>query len=83
MKGNHLTVREHMVLAAAEKRWRYLGAQDAYVREHLSMSLTRYHQVLNALLDDPAALEAYPQLVRRLQRLRDQRARARRSRIAS
>lgn len=78
-----LTVREHMVLDVAGKRWRYQGTQETYVREHLGMSLTRYHQVLNALLDKPAALQAYPQLVRRLQRLREQRVRARRSRLAS
>lgn len=78
----NLSVREHMVLAAAGKRWRYLGAQETYVREHLGMSLTRYHQVLNALLDRPEALAAYPLVVRRLQRLRTQRQAARRVRAS-
>jgi hypothetical protein len=37
------------------------------------MSATRYYQVLNALIDQPAALAADPLLVRRLRRLRAQR----------
>lgn len=53
--------------------WKYAGAKEAEIRERFDMSPVRYHQVLNALLDDPDA-EAYDSLtVHRLQRLRDQR----------
>lgn len=39
--------------------------------------LARYHQVLNRILDDPAALAYDPELVARLRRIRDQRTRTR------
>jgi hypothetical protein len=44
------------------------------------MSSTRYYQVLNSLLDNPAALAADPMLIKRLRRMRAQRQRARTSR---
>lgn len=44
----------------------------------LGLSSTRYAQRLNRLLDDPAAVEAYPVLVNRLRRVRA----GRRSRFA-
>ena len=44
------------------------------------MSATRYYQVLNALIDYPAALEADPMLIKRLRRLRASRQRARSAR---
>jgi hypothetical protein len=44
------------------------------------MSATRYYQVLNALIDNPAAMEADPMLIKRLNRLRASRQRARSAR---
>ena len=44
------------------------------------MSATRYYQVLNGLLDNPAALEADPMLVKRLRRMRASRQRQRSAR---
>jgi len=44
------------------------------------MSSTRYYQVLNGLLDHPAALEHDPMLIKRLRRLRASRQRARSAR---
>ena len=44
------------------------------------MSATRYYQVLNALIDAPAALAYDPLLVKRLRRLRQARQRARSAR---
>jgi hypothetical protein len=41
------------------------------------MSGTRYYQLLTDLLDDEAALEYDPLLVRRLRRVRERRRRAR------
>lgn len=50
---------------------RSLGAKEEAIRRELGMSPVRYFQKLNALLDSPDALAARPQLMRRLQRLRD------------
>ena len=53
--------------------WKYAGSKEAEIRERFDMSPVRYHQVLNALLDDPDA-EAYDSLtVHRLQRVRARR----------
>ncbi|HEY0889324.1 MAG TPA: DUF3263 domain-containing protein [Nocardioides sp.] len=54
--------------------WKHAGAKEQAIRERFDWSATRYFQVLNALIDKPAALEHDPLLVRRLVRLRDQRA---------
>lgn len=53
------------------------GGREAEIRERFDMSAPRYHQVLNQLIDTPAALQADPLLVRRLRRLREGRRRAR------
>lgn len=77
-----ITVREAMVLDVERQKWKYAGARVEYIREHLGMTPTRHAQVLNALLDEPRALEHDAQLVNRLRRLRDQRQAARRNRVA-
>ena len=70
--------REREILAFEAQWWKYAGAKEQAIRELFDMSATRYYQVLNALVDRPAALAADPVLVRRLRRLRTAR-RARRS----
>ena len=61
-------------------RWKYPGAKEKAVLTQLGLSLARYYQVLNHLLDDDIdALAHAPQTVHRLQRLREVRTRARRS----
>lgn len=57
--------------------WKYAGAKESAVRDRFSMSLTRYYQVLNALIDTTAALEHDPVTVNRLRRLRDDRRKSR------
>ncbi len=57
-----------------------VGAKDAAIRSAFGLSPARYYQVLYALIDSPVALRHDPLLVRRLQRLRDARARARAAR---
>lgn len=79
----HLTTlseRDQQILAFERQWWKYAGAKEQAVRELFDLSATRYYQVLNALLDDPAALAADPMLVKRLRRLRDSRQRARSAR---
>lgn len=61
-----------------KRRFRHRGAKDEAILRTFDLSPTRYAQIVNRLIDEPAALEAEPQLVRRLQRLRDERARLRR-----
>lgn len=65
------------MLRFANQWWKYPGAMETQVREEFGWSLTRYHQVLNALIDRPEALEIEPTLVSRLRRLREARQRAR------
>ncbi|MBA0053898.1 DUF3263 domain-containing protein [Streptomyces sp. AJS327] len=72
-----LTERDKAVLALAQRSWASPGTRERAIRERLGMSPARYFQLLNALLDDPAALEHAPMTVHRLRRLRAER-RARR-----
>ncbi|MCM0676297.1 DUF3263 domain-containing protein [Micromonospora phytophila] len=73
-----LTERERAILAFEQQWWRHAGAKEQAVRDRFGLSATRYYQLLNALLDNPAALAAEPVLVGRLRRLRSSRARNRR-----
>jgi hypothetical protein len=77
-----LTVRQMMVLDVAETRFASYapGRKDEHIYDLVGYRPTRYYQVLNHLLDDPAALAYAPATVRRLQRLRDRRQRARSTR---
>ncbi len=65
-----LARREREILAFEAQWWKYAGAKEQAIRELFDMSATRYYQVLNALLDNPAALVADPMLVKRLRRVR-------------
>ncbi len=74
-----LSDRDRAILQFEKTWWRFEGAKHAAIRERIHVSPTRYYQLLNSLLDDPAALAAEPVVVRRLQRQRQ----SRRSAIAS
>ena len=64
-----------------ERAWASrLGPREAAIRAEFSVSAARYYQMLYALIETPAALRFDPVLVRRLQRLRDARTRARAAR---
>ena len=75
--GGELTPQELEILDFERQWWKYAGAKETAVREKFDMSSTRYYQVLNVLIDKPAALEADPLLVGRLQRIRAARQRQR------
>lgn len=77
-----LTETEAGILTFEKQWWRYAGAKETAIRELFDISATRYYQVLNSLLDNPAALQAEPLLVKRLRRLRDSRQRERSARRA-
>jgi hypothetical protein len=75
-----LSRRDREILAFERQWWKYAGAKEQAIRELFDMSTTRYYQVLNALIDTPAALGADPMLVKRLRRLRASRQRQRSAR---
>jgi len=75
-----LSEREREILAFERQWWKYAGAKESAIRDLFAMSATRYYQVLNALIDRPAALVADPMLVKRLRRLRSTRQRTRSAR---
>ncbi len=74
-----LTIRECMVIDLAELcvASHSSGRRDQIIRDDLGFTATRYHQVLNSLLDRPEALAYAPMAVRRLQRLQERRQHAR------
>ncbi|WP_460704199.1 DUF3263 domain-containing protein [Myceligenerans halotolerans] len=71
---------EREILAFERKWWRFAGAKEEAARELFGVTSTRYYQVLNALIDTPAALAHDPMLVKRLRRVRSTRRRARSAR---
>jgi len=75
-----LSDRDREIIAFERQWWKYAGAKEQAVRELFDMSATRYYQVLNALIDNPKALEFDPMLIKRLHRLRASRQRARSAR---
>ena len=75
-----LTSQELAILEFERQWWKFAGAKEQAIREQFEMSATRYYQVLNALIDQPQALAFDPMLVKRLQRMRAARARARSAR---
>jgi hypothetical protein len=78
--AQNLTERDRKVLEFERQWWKYSGAKEQAIRELFQMSATRYYQVLNTLIDNPAALEADPMLIKRLRRLREFRQRSRSAR---
>lgn len=71
-----LTDRERAVLTfEGSAHWNHQGAKEDAIRRQFDLSPTRYYQILNTLIDRPEALAEQPMLVKRLQRVRDQRRR--------
>jgi len=63
-----------------ERTWcRHAGAKESSIKELFNLTPPAYYQMLNNLIDRPAALMAQPLLVKRLLRLRDQRTTTRSS----
>jgi len=77
-EASSLTERELQILAFETKWWKHAGSKEQAIRDTFGLSSTRYYQLLNGLLDNPAALAHDPVLVGRLRRLRSTRARTRR-----
>lgn len=75
-----LSERDREIIAFERQWWKYAGAKEQAIKELFDMSATRYYQVLNGLIDSPAALAHDPMLIKRLRRLRASRQRARSAR---
>ena len=57
--------------------FKYMGQKEQAAYDTFGHSLTRHFQKLNALLDNPAAVEHNPMMVNRLRRQRDERQKSR------
>lgn len=75
--GAILDPRARSILDFERTWWREPGPKGRLIRERLNISPTRYHQLLNRIIDRPEALTYDPMLVRRLRRMRDDRRRRR------
>ena len=83
MAPSGLSDRDQRILEFERQWWKFRGAKDEAIRELFDFTPTRYYQVLNALLDDQAALAFDPMLVKRLRRMRSTRTRERSARRMS
>ena len=72
-----LTDRDRAVLDFERGWWLLPTPKGAAIRARLALSPTRYYQLLNVLVDDPAAAAYDPLVVRRLRRARQRRRQAR------
>lgn len=70
-----LSDRDVHLLAFESRGWRNPGTKEQAIRLELDMSAARYYQLLNALIDSPAAARYDPLLVSRLRRMRSGRTR--------
>jgi len=78
---SELTQRDLDILDFERTWWKHAGVKEQAIKERFEMSATKYYQVLNELLELPAALEYDPILVKRLKRLRVYRQRQRVARL--
>ena len=58
-----LSERDLKVLKLERHWWKYDGSKEQAIKELFGMSSTRYYQVLNGLINNPAALAEDPMLV--------------------
>ena len=80
MPDEQLSERDGSLLAFESGWTRHSARKEEAIRDAFGLSAARYYQLLNAVIDSPAALRHDPLLVRRLQRAREARAEARASR---
>lgn len=72
-----MTEHDALILDLAGRLPRVFGVAETVVARETGLSMTRFWQRVNQLIDDPEALAADPVLVNRLRRIRETRARAR------
>jgi len=78
--NRELTDRDRAILEFERQWWKYAGAKESAIKDLFDLTPPRYYQLLNDIIDRPAALEFDAMLVKRLRRLRDSRQRARSAR---
>ena len=78
---DQLSQRDTDMLDFERSWWKHAGVKEQAIKERFEMSATRYYQLLNDLLENPAAMEYDPILVKRLKRLRVYRQRQRVARL--
>jgi hypothetical protein len=78
-----LSERDRAILDFEREWWQHPGSKEESIRNTFGLSAARYYQVLGALLSSQAALAYDPMLVKRLQRMRDERQSSRRSRFSA
>jgi hypothetical protein len=76
-----LTQRDIEILDFERSWWKHAGVKEQAIKDRFDMSATRYYQLLNELLENPAAMAHDPILVKRLKRLRTYRQRQRVARL--
>jgi hypothetical protein len=76
-----LGAQDKRILDFERSWWKHAGVKEQAIKEQFEMSATRYYQILNELLEKPAALSYDPILVKRLKRLRVYRQRQRVARL--
>jgi hypothetical protein len=70
MHADDLTDLDREILAFEQDWVAHAGSKESAVREQFDLTPTGYHQLLNRLIDLPAAEAHAPRLVRRLRRRR-------------
>jgi hypothetical protein len=76
-----LSERDIEILDFERSWWKHAGVKEQAIKERFEMSATRYYQVLNELIEDPAAMAHDPILIKRLKRLRMYRQKQRVARL--
>lgn len=80
MSSSHvLNELDRAILEFESSAPRQVGRKEEAIRARFDFSPVRYHQRLNQLLEEPAALAEFPLLVGRLRRVREQREGVRRA----
>lgn len=66
-----LSDRDRAMLDFEAGWWRQRGSKENAIAAQFDLTPVRYYQLLNRLLDDPAAVAYAPAVVGRLRRIRD------------
>ena len=73
--------RDRAILDFEREWWQHPGAKEDAIRQTFGLPPARYYQVLGKLMDSEAALAYDPMLIKRLQRVRDDRRSSRQKRV--
>lgn len=77
-----LSDRDKAILDFEREWWQHPGSKEDSIRQAFGLSGARYYQVLGGLISSEAALAYDPMLVKRLQRMKDERNSSRQARIS-